>query len=98
MSIDLQKKPAKVNPIPRTHKIVGQKNGSDKILSYCNCPKDDDGWVDAGKYLPNNYDLVFIKTKNKVYSGWYSINCWDGYGVKEDIEVICWKKNNLTIE
>ncbi len=64
-----------------------------KKLSYRTVKTDCDGWVDARKYLPGDYDLMYLKIKNKESrAGWIVGNKWDGLRVCPDDEVIYWKK------
>lgn len=56
---------------------------------------DEDGWMDANKYMPGNYDLMFLKVKDKgILSGWAIGKSWDGLTIKPDDEVIAWKRKS----
>ncbi len=73
---------------------VGQKKGESKSLfCYKHIIYDIDGWVDAKKYLPLDFDLVYIRVKGrKDQMGWHSTNMWDGLDLKKTDEVLFWKK------
>lgn len=67
--------------------------GTRKILSYKTVKMDVDGWVDAKQYLPRDYDVMYLKIKNKSSSyGWVSGDKWDGLRINPEDEIIYWKK------
>jgi len=77
------------------------KVGRDKIqvgekvrkFSYRDIPFDPDGWADAKKYLPADYDLMFLNIKDKKSScGWSVGNKWDGSKLENTDEILYWKK------
>lgn len=54
---------------------------------------DIDGWVDCRKFLPDDFDLVFMRLKRgKAISGWISGKIWCGLRLKNDDVVIFWKR------
>lgn len=65
-----------------------------KNLSYKSVPKDFDGWVDASKFLPVNFDILFLKLKNKskIYHGWFTGKDWDGLRLDSNDEILFWKR------
>lgn len=71
-----------------------EKNGELKKrrLNYQDVKYDADGWVDAKKFLPADFDLLFMKNKKCTYRGWSHGTKWDGLNVPEDIEVLYWKR------
>jgi len=70
-----------------------KKVGLDLTLSYWNIPADEDGWVDAKQYLPADYDLCFLKLKDKKSRfGWSSGFSWDGLNITKEDEILYWKK------
>jgi len=70
---------------------IGEKK---RKFSYCNVKYDRNGWADASKYLPADYDLLFLKMKDgEIISGWSYGNKWDGLNLKVDHEVQYWMKN-----
>jgi len=63
------------------------------VFSYRDVKTDDDGWVDAAKYLPADFDLVYMKVEGKkTLSGWMSGNNWEGLRLKEGDKVLYWKR------
>jgi hypothetical protein len=68
--------------------------GKKRKLSYMDVDYDPDGWADAKKFFPADFDLMLLKTKEKTYPGWAVGKKWDGLNVKKDIEVLYWKRNN----
>ena len=78
-------------------KKVGKSKVSvgDKLrnFAYRDIDFDKDGWVDASKYMPIDYDLVFLKIEGKrSVSGWSSGNGWDGLKFNEASKVTHWKR------
>lgn len=70
-----------------------RKVGVDKTLNYADIPVDEDGWADAKEFMPADYDLCLLKIKDKkTQSGWASGLNWDGLKVKDEDEVLYWKK------
>lgn len=73
-----------------------EKNGEPKKrkFSYRDVVYDEDKWVDAKKFLPADFDLMFLKTKDKTYPGWSSGVKWDGLNVPKNLEVLYWKRQD----
>lgn len=79
-----------------------KKVGRDKFItksrkvrkfSYKDVKYDEDGWADASKYQPIDFDLVFMKTtEGKVKSGWIATNVWEGIRLRPEEKVIKWKQ------
>jgi hypothetical protein len=75
-------------------KKVG-KRYSDGELKIAEVPCDKEGWVDASKFLPEDYVMCRLELKNgKRKSGWHSGNKWDGLWLNEVDEILFWKKEN----
>lgn len=53
---------------------------------------DVEGWADASKYLPSEFDLCELKTDIKSDSGWHTGQVWDGLNIKENTKVLYWKR------
>lgn len=79
-------------------KFVSPKNQQTYILSYNDVEKDVDGWVDASKYLPIDFDLLIVKTKESSFPAWSVGNHWDGVRVTDKTEVLFWKKRDYYSE
>lgn len=71
------------------------KEKESKIYSYHDVKYDDDGWADASKYLPLDFDLVYLKAvdRKEVIRGWHCHNVWDGYKLKDKEKILYWKKD-----
>jgi hypothetical protein len=78
-----------------------QKVGRDKIqvlkdrsFTYKDIIYDDDGWADARKYLPADFDLVHLRLKDGTpnLTGWHTGKEWEGLRIKEQDEVTFWKR------
>ena len=65
---------------------------SPKKYKYPDLKYNEDGWAKAARYLPEEYDLVLLKYKNRTVPGWRSGNYWDGRMVDANEEVIYWKR------
>lgn len=68
-----------------------------KVFTYPMCDYDENGFVDASKYIPIDFDLVLIecekdKLKFNIY-GWYSGHGWDGFRYNGE-KVLRWKKKH----
>lgn len=81
------------------------KVGSDLVFykkkqrraQYINCIYDEDGWADASKFLPADYDLVSIRTDTKQMVGWSYGHKWDGLNLKHNDKVLYWKKDEFKV-
>lgn len=52
-----------------------------------------DGWADAQRYLPADYDLVLLKLDNgRVRAGWSTGCGWDGLKLQPEERVLYWKR------
>lgn len=74
---------------------VGRKIPSTKIVfQYKDVDFDLDGWADATKYRPVDFDLVLlqIEGREKPISGWAVGNTWDSVRMKDKDIVLTWKR------
>ncbi len=75
-------------------KYMPKTANRETFVKYIDVPLDKDGYADASKYLPVEYDLMFLKIDGKsVRSGWWNGNRWDGLNVNPDDNVLYWKRN-----
>jgi hypothetical protein len=76
--------------VGRDYIKVGEK---ERKFAYRDIQFDPDGWADAKKFLPADYDLMFLKIKDKKSScGWSVGTKWDGLKLNQDDEILYWKK------
>jgi hypothetical protein len=61
---------------------------------YKNVKRDAGGWVDADNFIPEDYDLCYLKTKDKTYVGWWTGLNWDCAKPIEG-KVLYWKRNSV---
>lgn len=62
-------------------------------ISYREVKFDEDGWADAEKWIPADYDLVFMKLKRgPTVSGWAYGNEFIGLRMKPKDVVLYWKR------
>ena len=71
--------------------IRDKKTGKSRRFSYKDVKYDYDEWADASEYLPADFDLLYMKTKSKIYNGWISGTKWDGLKIPQDEKVLFWK-------
>ncbi len=73
---------------------------TDSCFTYPMVKYDCDGWADASKYSPIDYDLLFLKIEGLkgTIRGWCSQNRWDGMKWKEGYKVKYWKRSTLDEE
>lgn len=69
------------------------KVGSHKSKIYSKVEYDNNGFADADKYLPADYDLCEIKVegKKKPLKGWHC-SSWDGLNLEKNMKVISWRR------
>lgn len=74
------------------HKVSMYHNGND--FTYQKVPVDADGWADATKYLPIDYDLcqLMVEGYRRPVRGWAVGIRWEGFRIKDGDKVICWKR------
>ena len=59
---------------------------------YNRVVSDDDGWADASKFLPADYDLCEIMTDEGKKNGWCHGRSWDGYKIEQGDKIISWRR------
>lgn len=59
---------------------------------YSDAIYDCEGWADPMQWLPDPFDLCWLKTLAKTIKGWWSGAVWDGLRLKKNDEVKSWKK------
>lgn len=74
---------------------VGTKKEKGSHYGYNDVHFDKDGWADATKFLPADFDLCHLKTTRtkEPVSGWHTGAVWDGRRLKETDTILYWKKN-----
>lgn len=82
----------------RVGKPYGNKNFPKKPLSYNQLPTDDEGFVDAHKYLPIDYDLVQVKAGDRLISAWRAGRKWDGLHLTPNTPIRWWKRTGYQFE
>jgi hypothetical protein len=78
----------------KTYPKTGMSRRYPVFYSYKDVEYDIDGWADVNKYLPDDFDLVFMRLKrNRTIPGWVNGSTWEGLRFKNDDVVLFWKKN-----
>lgn len=76
---------------------VGTKlhDKGDYRFTYPMVTYDEDGWVDATKFQPVDFDLLYLKIEGikGTIRGWCSGNNWDGMKWKDSYKVKYWKRD-----
>jgi len=88
------KKNPKIEDVPR--KKVGDRyyvDGKLKTFRYRDIEYVYDYWVDVNKFLPDDYDIVYLQlTDGRGVTGWLSGNTWEGLRLKPEDEIVLWKR------
>lgn len=76
------------------NKIIDKKTGKQRKFSYADIDYETNKWVDASKFLPADFDLVYIKTPKRIKTipAWSVGSNWDGLNIKIDEKITHWKK------
>jgi len=82
-----------VRPKPWTFKKPPYQIGVDGFTTKDKSKKEDlDGWVPELYCRPISFDLVLIRTtEEKTKTGWWNGRKWEGYRIKDEDIVMCWK-------
>ncbi|MEK7112992.1 MAG: hypothetical protein AAB875_06800 [Patescibacteria group bacterium] len=63
------------------------------LFTYKDVKFDIDGWADSKEFLPEDYDLVYMKSEGrKTIPGWACGSSWNGLRYKKEDEVKYWKR------
>ena len=73
---------------------VGRKAPGGGRLSYKGVPKDKDGFADAEKFLPMDFDLCILRTLGRTVTGWWTGQNWEGLKITKKTHVVSWKKGD----
>lgn len=90
-----KKPPYKVGET-KAHIIVkkwGKETKERVLYTYKDFEYDADGWTESAKYLPEDYDLVYMRLAiGKTIPGWHTNRTWYGVRLKQDDVVLLWKR------
>lgn len=80
--------------IPTVDKKTGRTKKMPVFYSYIkDVIYDIDGWADAKRFLPEDFDLVYLRLKrNRTIPGWINGLSWHGSRLKTNDEVLFWKR------
>ena len=85
----------KVGYSPRPDKFRKNRKESKirEYLLYCDCPKDNKGFVDPSLYLPADYDLCDLMLfSGKEIKGWWTGTSWYGLRLKNKDIIKKWRR------
>jgi hypothetical protein len=69
------------------------KKSKEKQYFYRNVDYDAEGWADAKKWLPADYDLVYMKIRGKpTIVGWSVGKEWLGLRLKDGDVITSWRR------
>ncbi len=94
----MEKQASKTGMIVKVGDILSSfRNSKGRInnifVSYNDVEFDENGWADAEKFLPEDYDLVSIRVEGKKDTyGWVVGEYWDGVLLRSRDKVIAWKR------
>ena len=84
---EIKEKKSKINP------ITGKLNHIKVLYTYNDVEYDIDGWADCMKYLPADFDLVYLRLeRERTIPGWISGTNWDAIRLKSTDKVLYWKR------
>lgn len=64
-----------------------------KHYTYGHVIYEKDGWADPEKFLPEDFDMVWLNIKGKEpITGWINGKTWVGFRLKPLDKVLSWKK------
>lgn len=65
-----------------------------KKFTYVMMETDANGWVDVNNYLPEDYDLIYMKDAEgkRTVVGWLGANQWDGLNLPTNFKCKYWKR------
>ena len=75
-------------------KTTDKKSGLERPVRYSDIPMDKEHWITDLTYRPIPFDLLYLKIKDllKVKAGWWNGEAWQGLRLKQEDEVIAWKR------
>lgn len=81
---------------PNIKKVGRYYENPNRAFSYMDIPEiRKKEWIDASKYLPNDFDICHCKIENKekILSAWFCQTYWDGMRIKPEDKVLSWRLN-----
>jgi hypothetical protein len=76
-----------------TNPKTGRPQKKKVLYTYRDVFFDIDGWADCKRYLPEDYDLVYMRlARERTIPGWISGTAWMGIKLKDDDIVKFWKR------
>lgn len=78
-------------PIPEGSSLRSKYNP----LKYTDLVKqkiaDIEGWARPQDALPIPFDMLYLKTPERTYTGWWTGSDWEGYRLPQAAQVVLWK-------
>lgn len=72
---------------------LGKKKKTPVFYTYRHVEYDLDGWADCARFLPEDFDLVFMRLKrDRIIPGWIAGKTWAGLRLKKEDVVLFWKR------
>ncbi len=73
--------------------IYDHKKRKKRSFLYDDVEYDNDKWADATKYLPADYDLMYLKIEGRwrPLTGWSVGKKWDGLDINSNFKITHWK-------
>ncbi len=75
--------------------IFDPKKNVNRKISYNDIEYDADRWCDASRFMPADFDLVYLKFSDdrKIRSGWSIGKIWDGLNINPEVKITYWKRH-----
>lgn len=73
--------------------ILQRPSGKKDAASYADVLFNNEGWANAKEYKPRRYDLVKVSNGETVRYAWWTGTGWFGRAVKENENIISWKRD-----
>lgn len=79
--------------IEKEDKKTGKLKKVEVLYTYRDVKFDIDGWADSKEYLPEDFDLVYMKRDGqKTIPGWVTGSTWNGLRLKSTDHIPYWKR------
>lgn len=73
-------------------RLPGKSGKKERFATYKDIEYIFDDWVDAKKFIPMDFDIVTLRSKDKEFKGWSVGMSWDGYRHTGKEEILQWRK------
>jgi hypothetical protein len=77
-------------------KIRPHPHAKEFVCKYSDVPTNAGGWVSDLRYYPINFDMMYVKVKERTMpiAAWWDGRRWKGLHLPNNSEITQWKRNN----